>query len=199
MILGDDILNKVLVVDDTKNIRNLLTTCLELNGYTVLTARNGVEAIELIEKEPFDLAFIDVKMPELSGTEVLRRLRSMGLTYPVVMMTAYSTVKNAVECTKLGAIAYLQKPFKVDKVNDIINLVNGAKIKEDDIHELIKRSNEFFTKNNWEEALKLLKKGLSIDPSNGELYYLIAEINKANNNIEEANKYYSTAKVFDYK
>lgn len=186
-------------MDDTKNIRNLLTTCLELNGYDVLTAKNGLEAVELIEKESFDLAFIDVKMPELSGTEVLRRLRGMGLTYPVVIMTAYSTVKNAVECTKLGAIAYLQKPFKVDKVNDIINQLNQAQAQEDNISALIRLANELVENDNLDEALKLLKRGLSLDPSNGEIYYLIGKIYEKNNSVNEAQKYYSTAEVFDYK
>lgn len=192
-------MKKVLVVDDTKNIRNLLTTYLELNGYAVLSGKNGLEAVELIEKESFDLAFLDVKMPELSGTEVLRRIRSLGLTYPVVMMTAYSTIKNAVECTKLGSVAYLQKPFKVDRLNDIIHLVIDAKPKDEDIHALIKQSIELLDKNNLEEALKQLRKGLSIDSSNGEIYYLMGKLHEIKSDMVEANKFYSAAKVFDYK
>jgi two-component system, OmpR family, response regulator len=113
-------MKKVLIVDDTKNIRNLLTTCLELNGYTVSSAKNGMEALELISQEFFDIAFIDIKMPELSGTEVLRRIRAKGISIPVVIMTAFATVKNAVECTQLGAVAYLQKPFTADKVTDLL-------------------------------------------------------------------------------
>jgi two-component system, OmpR family, response regulator len=192
-------MKKVLVVDDTKNIRNLLATCLELNDYTVFSAKNGAEAIELIEKESFDLAFMDVKMPELSGTEVLRRLRAMGHTYPVIIMTAYATVKNAIECTNLGAIAYLQKPFKVDKVNEIINMVKTLKVNDNDINALIEQSRKLLQNNDVKEALKLLKKGLSIDPSKGEIYYLIGKIHESINEMVEANKYYSTAELFDYK
>jgi two-component system, OmpR family, response regulator len=192
-------MKKVLIVDDTKNIRNLLTTCLELNGYTVFTGKNGVEAIELIEKESFDLAFLDIKMPELSGTEVLRRLRAMGLTFPVVVMTAYSTVKNAVECTKLGAVAYLQKPFKVDKVNDLLNMLEEVDSEKDSLQNLMKQAKDLIHCNKSNEALSLLKKGLSIDSSNGELYYLIGKLYEKDSNSVEANKYFSTAEVFNYK
>jgi two-component system, OmpR family, response regulator len=199
MIKGDGFLKKALVVDDTKNIRNLLSTCLELNGYTVLAAKNGTEAIEFIIREAFSLAFIDVKMPEMNGTEVLRRIRSMGFTYPVIMMTAYSTVKNAIDCTKLGAVAYLQKPFSADKINDIVNMALNAKDKEDDIYSLIKRCHELIDSNNLQEALKLLKKGLTEDSSNGEIYYLMGKIYEKSNNTVESGKYYATAQIFDYK
>jgi two-component system, OmpR family, response regulator len=192
-------LKKVLVVDDAKNIRNLLTTCLELAGHIVLTAKDGIEAMELIEKEIFDFAFIDVQIPELSGTEVLRRLRNMGLTYPVVVMTARSSIKNAIECTKLGAIAYLQKPFSVDKVNDIVNLIKTSKVKEDEIYVLIKQVYKLVDNNILEDALRLLKKGLSMHTSNGEIYYLMGRIYEKKHNMAEAKKYYSVAEIFDYK
>ena len=110
----------VIVVDDTKNIRLLLTQCLEFEGYTVTTAGNGTEALEILSRQSFDLIFLDVRMPELSGTEVLRQMRKMGIHSPVVMITAFGTVKNAVECTQLGAVAYLQKPFTENKVNQVL-------------------------------------------------------------------------------
>lgn len=196
--MGDDFLRKVLVVDDTKNIRNLLTTCLELNGYVVITANNGLEAIEILLVESFDIAFIDVKMPGMSGTELLRRIRALGLTFPVIIMTAYATVKNAIECTKLGTEAYLQKPFTIDRVNEVLNMLQKAAMNEDSVEGLIKRSKDLINKNNQSDALKLLKKALSIDPSSGETYFLMGEVYNNDNKAEEAGKYYSAAKVFGY-
>ncbi len=114
-------MKKVLVVDDTKNIRTLLSIYLKLNGFEVLMASNGHEALSIIDTEALDLIFLDIKMPELSGTEVLKRIRAKGITAPVVIMTAFATVKNAVDCTKLGAITYLQKPFTTDKVKTILD------------------------------------------------------------------------------
>lgn len=106
----------VLIADDTKNIRLMLSKCMELCGWSAVCAENGSRALALLEQQPFDLIMLDIKMPELSGTEVLRRLRNAGNTTPVIIMTAYGTIKNAVETTNLGAVAYLQKPFTTDKL-----------------------------------------------------------------------------------
>lgn len=191
-------MKKVLVVDDTRNIRNLLTTCLELNGCTVVIANNGLAAIEIILGEPFDIAFIDVKMPGMSGTEVLRRIRALGFTFPVIIMTAYATVKNAVECTKLDAVAYLQKPFTVDRVNDVLNVLQNTTINEDRFEDLIKKSKDLINKDNQPEALKILKKALSFNPSSGEIYFLMGVAYEKYNEAEEAKKYFNAAKVFGY-
>ena len=104
-------MKKVLIVDDTKNIRMLLSKCLELEGFEVDTAADGLEAVRMLSKNDYDLAFLDIKLPEISGTEVLKRIRGIGVDVPVIIITAYATVKNAVDCTKLGSVAYLQKPF----------------------------------------------------------------------------------------
>jgi two-component system, OmpR family, response regulator len=190
-------LKKVLVVDDTKNIRNLLTTCLELNGYTVLTANNGLSAIEFITKESFDIAFIDIKMPELSGTEVLRRIRALGFVFPVVIMTAYATVKNAVECTKLGAVAYLQKPFTADKVNDLLAKLEEVTSHAESINEYLNKAKLQIEEKLYDEALKCLELALSLDSSRGEIYFLIGKIYQLENNLVLAQKYFETAKIFD--
>ena len=78
------------MIDDTKNIRMLLTTCLELCGYDVVTAIDGLDALSVIKSENPDLIFLDIKLPEISGTEVLRRIRSTGIITPVVIMTAFA-------------------------------------------------------------------------------------------------------------
>lgn len=191
-------MKKVLVVDDTKNIRSLLTTCLELNGYTVVTATNGLEAIELILSESFDIAFMDVKMPGMSGTEVLRRIRAEGITFPVIIMTAYATVKNAVECTKLDAVAYLQKPFTVERVNDVLNTLQEIVINDESLDALITKSKDLINKGNQPEALKVLKKALSINSSFGEIYFLMGVIYEKDNETAEAKKYFDAAKAFGY-
>ncbi len=113
-------MKKVLVVDDTKNIRILLSKCLQMENYEVKTANDGHEAVEMFSAESFDLAFLDIKMPYFSGTEVLKKIRDMGIMTPVIIITAYATVKNAVECTQMGAVAYLQKPFSAEKVRNVL-------------------------------------------------------------------------------
>lgn len=86
-------MKNALVVDDTKNIRKLLKTCLQLKGFNVYEASSGAEALQVVMSESLDIAFIDIKMTEMSGTEVLKKIRAMGLSFPVVIMTAFPTIK----------------------------------------------------------------------------------------------------------
>jgi len=189
---------KVLVVDDTKNIRMLLTTCLQLIGYDVVTATDGYEALEMLEKEKPDLIFLDIKLPEISGTEVFRRIRSTGIMTPVVIMTAFATVKNAIECTKLGAVAYLQKPFTADKVKTVIEELSSATISEDNsIDSNILKCKELLHNGYIDEAFIKLKKLLALDPTNGEIYFLIGTIYEKKNNVVESTRFYNISKQFN--
>lgn len=187
---------KVLIADDTKNIRNLLNTCLVLNGYEVKSATNGEEALALFRTENFDLAFLDIKMPEISGTEVLRRIRSIGITTPVVIMTAFATVKNAVECTKLGAVAYLQKPFTTDKIKATLEELELEHVENDLLYTYLNSGKELLEKGNVSEAFQLFKRALSVNPSCGECYYWIGKIHELWGNASEANQFYTIAMNF---
>jgi len=110
-----------LIVDDTKNIRILLSHCLKDSGFEVHCASNGSEALELISIIGFDIAFIDIKMPTMSGTALLEQIRKDGHAFNIVIMTAFATIKNAVTTTKLGASAYLQKPFTANTIHKILD------------------------------------------------------------------------------
>ncbi|MBU3160486.1 response regulator [Clostridium frigoris] len=199
-------MNKVLVVDDTKNIRMLLTTCLELKGYKVLTAEDGKSAIDKVrkEKENIDIIFLDIRMPEMSGTEVLKTIREIGVTCPVIIMTAYATVKNAIDCTKLGAVAYLQKPFSPDRVGAVLDeILNSKEIFDEKLKHLdeesilILKSKELLAKDNFEEAHNILKKALAINPYNKEIYHLISEINKNINKLDKAKLFNDIYELFN--
>ncbi|BCZ46223.1 hypothetical protein psyc5s11_22900 [Clostridium gelidum] len=110
-----------LIVDDTKNIRILLSHCLKDSGFEVHCASNGSEALELISIIDFDIAFIDIKMPIMSGTALLEQIRKDGYKFNIIIMTAFATIKNAVTTTKLGALAYLQKPFTSTTIHKILD------------------------------------------------------------------------------
>lgn len=189
-------MKKALVVDDTKNIRTLLTTCLEINDYEVITAKSGHEAMELLNTEKFDLVFLDIKMPEISGTSVLKEMREMGIDIPVIIMTAFATVKNAVDCTRLGAVAYLQKPFTAEKVKSVLNEIFNNDDNMDDLERLLKHSKELIEAGKNEDAYNILKKALSINPSCSEVYYLIGIVHEKNGDVRQAQKFYETAERF---
>ncbi|MBU3156028.1 response regulator [Clostridium estertheticum] len=202
-------MKKVLVIDDTKNIRMLLTTCLELKGYKVLTADAGKSAIDILkeEKQSIDIIFLDIRMPEMSGTEVLKIIRDMGFNCPVIVMTAFATVKNAVDCTKLGAVAYLQKPFSPDRVTSVLEEIFNSNENLDksfvespkDLEEekiLIAKSKKLLEEGEFEEAHNTLKIVLGINPYNKEIYHLISEVNKNLNKFDEAELFNNIYELF---
>jgi two-component system OmpR family response regulator len=178
----------VLVVDDTKNIRLLLTQCLEFEGYTVTTAGNGTEALEILSHQSFDLIFLDVRMPELSGTEVLRQMRQMGIHSPVVMITAFGTVKNAVECTQLGAVAYLQKPFTENKVKQVLEEVLHFKPERSNLDNILSLAEEQIKSSRFADAELLLKNSLSAFFLEPRIYLLLSEAYSGLGETEEAEK-----------
>lgn len=191
-------MKRALVVDDTKNIRNLLTTCLELNDFDVVTASNGEDALKIALSECFDLIFLDIKMPEISGTKVLKGIRDASIHTPVIIMTAFATVKNAVDCTKLGAIAYLQKPFTIEKVNSVLAEVSYSFQSGSSLESQLAESETLLKAQNLDEAYALLKNALSINPSYGKTYFLIGKVHENKNDLIEASKFFNIAKELGY-
>lgn len=190
-------MKKVLVVDDTKNIRTLLTKCLQMEGYEVKTAIDGYEAKEILIKESFDLAFIDIKMPYLSGTEVIKHIREMGIATPVIVITAYATVKNAVECTQMGAVAYLQKPFTADKVKAVLKeFFIGREEGKQDSGISLELIRNLIDNGAYPQALHLLRGIISEMIENPEIYLLLSKIYRGLNNSEMENKFYGTYELF---
>jgi len=190
---------KALIADDTKNIRNLLTTCLEIEGYEVIQACDGLQAFEILKKTNVDLIFLDIKMPQLSGTEVLRRIRELGDNTPVIIMTAFATVKNAIECTKMGAVAYLQKPFTVEKIKMLLSEINSKKenvIQKKEVTESILHIESFIENNHFDEAIKLLKKTIALETTNPKIYYLLSKAYEGIGDIENSQKFFYAYKMF---
>src|SRR6185436_13130170 len=106
--------SRLLVVDDNEDNRYTLTQRLKRQGYTnVTTATNGREALEMLQRERFDLVLLDVMMPELNGYEVLERMKKDERLrqVPVIMISAVDQLESVVRCVELGAEDYLAKPF----------------------------------------------------------------------------------------
>ena len=107
---------RILVVDDEAEIRRSLRMILEYEGYDVQEASSGPEAIALVEREPPDLAFLDIKMPGMDGLETLEKIRGSNESLPVVIVSGHGTVSTAVEATKLGAFDFIEKPLASERV-----------------------------------------------------------------------------------
>jgi len=107
---------KVLLVDDDPSNLESIARYLRRSGIEVLTAENGRSGLRRLESEVFDVAVIDLKMPEMDGLELLEKLRQADEQLPVVLMTAYGTVDAAVTAMKRGAFDFIQKPFEGDQL-----------------------------------------------------------------------------------
>lgn len=107
---------RVLIADDEKNMRWVLGEALTAEGYEIAEAADGKQALAAVEDNPPDLMVLDHKMPAPDGMEVLRRIRSRGLEFPVIMLTAHGNVATAVEAMKAGATEYLTKPFDLEEL-----------------------------------------------------------------------------------
>jgi len=105
---------RILVVDDERSMRELLAIVLRREGYEVLLAENGRAAVDLLEREPVDLLISDIKMPDLSGVDVLRAAKKVDQDILGIMITAFASTDTAVEAMRLGACDYLSKPFDID-------------------------------------------------------------------------------------
>ncbi|MDA8423825.1 MAG: sigma-54 dependent transcriptional regulator [Nitrospiraceae bacterium] len=111
---------KVMIADDEKNIRELLRDELSPLVSHVVEVQNGSKALELIEKEEFDVLLLDMNMPGLDGIDVLKSIKSQEIPTEVIILTAHATVMTAVEAMKLGAYDYLMKPFKIIELAPVI-------------------------------------------------------------------------------
>ena len=107
---------KVLVIDDEDAIRSCMRMILEYEGYECIVAANGAVGLQLAEREAPDLIFVDIKMPQLDGMEVLRRLSPGPESAPVIVLSGHGNVKTAVEATKLGAFDFIEKPPESDRI-----------------------------------------------------------------------------------
>ena len=109
-------MKRILIVDDEKNMRWVLGQALTSEGFEVVEAADGKEALASVAEQEPEVMVLDHRMPEPDGMEVLRRLRSQGATFPVIMLTAHGNVATAVEAMKAGASEYLTKPFDLEEL-----------------------------------------------------------------------------------
>ncbi len=122
----------ILVVDDEKSMREILEIFLKSEGYAVSVAENGEKAIEAVKKDIFDLIITDMKMPKVSGLELLKNVKQITPYTAVVIITAFGTTESAVEAMKLGAYDYIQKPFQMVDIRLVVkNALEKQKLQKD--------------------------------------------------------------------
>jgi DNA-binding NtrC family response regulator len=110
----------ILIVEDDANIRGSLSTILQQKGYNTATARNGQEAIQKSKTKFFNMALLDIKLPDIEGTKLLTMMQENTPKMVKIMITGYPSLENAVEALNHGADAYIIKPVKPEKILALI-------------------------------------------------------------------------------
>jgi DNA-binding NtrC family response regulator len=117
-------MSNILIIDDERAIRNSLKDILEYEEHQVQTAENGIIALELIKKETFNIIFCDIKMPEMDGIEVLKKIKETHYDIPVIMISGHGNIETAVESIKIGAFDYIEKPLDLNRI--LITIKNAS-------------------------------------------------------------------------
>ena len=115
---------KVLIVDDERAIRNSLKEILVEEGYDVDVAEDGLIALQMVDKEKYNVIFCDIKMPNMDGEEVLEKLIDKGIDSAIVMVSGHGDIETAVRCIKKGAFDFIQKPLDLNRL--LITLKNAT-------------------------------------------------------------------------
>ncbi len=121
---------KLLLVDDEVKFLQSIAKRLDLKNLDVTTATNGEEAVKSAEKGLFDVAVVDFQMPGMDGAQVLKTLKAKHRYLEIIMLTGHATIDSAVECTRLGAFKYLEKPYDFEKLVEVIQEAYEARLKK---------------------------------------------------------------------
>jgi DNA-binding NtrC family response regulator len=120
---------KLLMVDDEVKFLQSISSRLELQNFEVTSASNGEEAVACAEEGFFDVAVVDFQMPGMDGVQVLKTLKDRHKYLEIIILTGHATIDSAVECTKLGAFKYLEKPYAFEKLVETIKDAYETRLK----------------------------------------------------------------------
>jgi DNA-binding NtrC family response regulator len=130
VVMSNEYKIKLLMVDDEVKFLESISKRLVLKNFDVTTAATGKEAIASAEKGLFDVAVVDFQMPGMDGAQVLKALKERHKYLEIIMLTGHATVDSAVECTKLGAFKYLEKPYAFEKLVETITEAYEERLKK---------------------------------------------------------------------
>jgi two-component system response regulator PilR (NtrC family) len=146
---------KILIAEDEKSMREVLEIFLQEEGYETFTAKDGKEALEMLEGDIYDVVITDIKMPRADGFEVLKKTKEISPQTVVIMITAFGTTESAIEAIKLGAYDYIEKPFKIEEIRVVIkralerkriisklSLLSERLAKPPELHDILYRSDK---------------------------------------------------------
>jgi len=114
-------MSTILIIDDENAIRATLRDILEYEDYHILDVDNGIDGLELLQKQKVDLVLCDIKMNKMDGLEVLASAQELKKQIPFIMISGHGTIETAVQAVKIGAVDFLEKPFDLDKLLSVVS------------------------------------------------------------------------------
>ncbi|RZB35853.1 MAG: hypothetical protein SRB2_02651 [Desulfobacteraceae bacterium Eth-SRB2] len=201
---------KILVVDDEECIRDIFKNYLTATtNYTVLTANDGLEALDIIKSEEIDCCFTDLSMPNLNGLELAQRINQHDNTIPVVVMTGYPSMDNAIETLKNGVADFLTKPFRMNQILPTINRVMTSRshfvenilLKEEaeKSRKLIKINQELQEKLKEVGTINLIFQNLDQATTSQDLFKILVNLSGKITPCDEAHFCFFTQGMKDYE
>jgi len=197
----------ILIVDDEPNVRLSYRMALETEGYVVNEANCGAKALDELEASKFDLAILDMRMPEMDGLALLAEMRKRGYATPSIIVTAYGDVPHAVQAMKLGAIDFLQKPLTPESLRKIVTDLlerhaptpadqHALKPPADDFDTHVVTAKRLLNLQDFAGAKRHLVRAMELD-GNAEAFNLAGVLFEMQEDYERAKKYYGHAIKLD--
>lgn len=187
----------ILIVDDEKNIRLALSMALEQLNVPVETAASGEEALEKVAQAEYELMLLDLRMPGVDGMEVLRQVSQRLPELKVIIITAYGSIDLAVEAMKLGAVDFLQKPFDVSQVREMVRRILEKQEETPGYDDYMALAKERILERFFEVAGVYAQKAIFLNPDRPEALNLLGGIAESKGNRREAEEYYRAALTRD--
>lgn len=192
---------RVLVVDDEANVRLSLLAMLEPMGVEAEAVGRGRDALARIEEEAFDLILLDLKMPGMSGMEVLRELTARAPDVPVIIVTAHGDVETAVEAIQTGAANFIEKPFSLGQIRTLVAQTLDADTRDRDMQTSyerhIDRAKAAIVERRLDAALEHARRAVSLRPASAASFNLLGVVMQLRMEISEAQRYFRSALALD--
>jgi DNA-binding response OmpR family regulator len=192
-----------LIVDDEPNVRLMYHSALESEKYELYEADSGTKALEQCKLRKHDVAILDLRMPGMDGLELLEKMHEQGDNTPVVIITAFADVPNAVNAMKLGAIDFLKKPILPDQlraiVKDILVRREADKPKAEplDFDYYLRCAKRAINLRDFASAKLKLVKALELDPNSPQAFNLVGVMLEMREEYDQAKRYYGQAIKLD--
>ena len=193
---------KILIVDDERNVRLNYRITLETEGYEIFEAVSAANALDDMVGRSFDLAILDMRMPAMDGLQLLAKMREVAIMVPVMIVTAYSDVRHAVQAMKLGAIDFLGKPLRPEAlrriVTEILKRHDPQKIHPaESYHSHIAAAKRYLNLRSFAMARINLVKALQLNSKSVEGFNLTGVLAEMLEDFDKARKYYGQAIKLD--